>query len=252
MAPQKRKADKSGETSVAKLKKITTKTNNNAQSAADKVFNIAELLEIILVNVTEIQTLLLGQRVNKMWLDITSKNKQLQQKLFMAPATRKEIIELGMKSSTVFHVISGGTGDPPNSWCDWPDDTPYKLVMANPLLFRHYSRSWRYVAEVDMSRLVGAGQDIKPGSWQRMYTCMPPPQQLYLRVSANSRSGYGSEHTIKGDKTVGQAMDWVETRLVEEGKPQPLWSKSEVGMPMYWRHDRMHWTQNDDVPEEEV
>ncbi|KAK3641444.1 hypothetical protein LTR56_011257 [Elasticomyces elasticus] len=250
MAHRKRKAERSGERSIAKIRRTTTNTNNNAQSAADKVFTIAELLEMILVNVTDMQTLLLGQRVNRMWLDVTSKNKQLQQKLFMAPATRKETIEMGMKSSTVFHVISGGAGDPPNSWCNWPDDTPYRLVMANPLLFRHDPRSWRYVAEVDMSRLVGAGQDIKPGSWQRMYACMPPPQQLYLRVSAKSRGGYGSEHTITGNRTVGQAMDWVETRLLEEGKPQPLWSKSEVGMPMYWRKDARK--QNDDVPEEEV
>ncbi|KAK5725289.1 hypothetical protein LTR17_013052 [Elasticomyces elasticus] len=250
MAPQKRKADKSGETSVAKFRRTTTKTNNNAQSAADKVFNIAELLEMILVNIRDMQTLLLGQRVNRLWLDVTSKNKQLQQKLFMAPATRKETIELGMESSTVFHVILGSAGDAPNFRYNWPDDTPYRLVMANPLLFRHYSRSWRYVARVDMSRLVGAGQDIKPGSWQRMYACMLPPQQLYLRVSAKSRGGYGSEHTIKGDKTVGQAMDWVETRLLEEGKPQPLWSKSEVGMPMYWRKDGRK--QNDDFLEEEV
>ncbi|KAK5680431.1 hypothetical protein LTS10_007359 [Elasticomyces elasticus] len=250
MAPRKRKAERSGERPIAKISKTTVKTNNNAQSAAHKVFNIAELLEMILVNVGDMQTLLLGQRVNKLWLAVTSKNKQLQQKLFMAPATRKETIQLGMKSSTVFHVISGGAGDAPNFRCNWPDDSPYMLVMANPLLFRHYSRSWRYVARVDMSRLVGTGQDIKPGSWQRMYACMPPPYSLYLRVSTKSRSGYGSEHTITSNRTVGQAMDWVETRLLGEGRLQPLWSKSEVGMPMYWRKDGRK--QNDDAAEEEV
>ncbi|KAK4902715.1 hypothetical protein LTR27_000654 [Elasticomyces elasticus] len=233
MAPHKRKADKSGETSVAKFRRTTTKTNNNAQSAADKVFSIAELLEMILVNIRDMQTLLLGQRVNKMWLAVTSKNKQLQQKLFMVPATGKEVMALNMPVYVNIRDGPEGAQDLAQVPRALHDKTSRRVLVPNPLLFRHESNSVYHAVGVELSRVVGAGRDVKPGSWQRMYATMPPPRSLYLRVSAKSKRGYGSVHSINGRKTVGEVMECIETRLMKDGQPQPLWAKSEFGLPWH-------------------
>ncbi|KAK3624914.1 hypothetical protein LTR56_020728 [Elasticomyces elasticus] len=233
MRPRKRKVDRSGERSIATLRRTTTKANNNAQSAADKVFNIAELLEMILVNVGDMQTLLLGQRVNRMWLEVTSKNKQLQQKLFMAPATGKEVIALNIPVHVNIRNGTEGAQDLAEVPKALHDKTSRRVLVSNPLIFRHKLNSVYHAVGVELSRLVGAGRDVKPGSWQRMYATMPPPRSLYLRVSAKSKRGYGSVHSINGRKTVGEVMECIETRLMQDGQPQPVWAKSEFGLPWH-------------------
>ncbi|KAK5718419.1 hypothetical protein LTR15_008146 [Elasticomyces elasticus] len=233
MAPRKRKVERSGERSIAKISKTTEKTNNLAQSAADKVLNIAELLEMILVNVRDMQTILLGQRVNRLWLAVTSKNKQLQQKLFMVPATGKDVIALNIPVHVNIRNGPEGAQDLTEVPRALHDKTSRRVLVPNPLIFRHKLNSVYHAVGMELSRLVGAERDVKPGSWQRMYATMPRPRSLYLRVSAKSKRGYGSVHSINGRKTVGEVMECIETRLKEDGQPQPLWSKSEFGLPWH-------------------
>lgn len=63
---------------------------------AVKVLHTAELLEQILVNVTDTKALLLAQRVNKFWSEIIKDSSKLQKKLFFSPATHDELVSLCM------------------------------------------------------------------------------------------------------------------------------------------------------------
>lgn len=65
-------------------------------SAANKVLHTAELLEQILIGVTDMKTLLLAQRVDKFWSEVIPATKTLQKKLFFRPATFDELFSLCM------------------------------------------------------------------------------------------------------------------------------------------------------------
>ncbi|CZT16266.1 uncharacterized protein RCC_02108 [Ramularia collo-cygni] len=66
-------------------------------SAAIQVLHTTELLEQILINVTDPKTLLLAQRVDKFWSEVIGKDSlKLQKKLFFEPATHEEVVSLCM------------------------------------------------------------------------------------------------------------------------------------------------------------
>ncbi|PSN64105.1 hypothetical protein BS50DRAFT_679254 [Corynespora cassiicola Philippines] len=63
---------------------------NKNSSTSERVFQVAELLENILLNL-ELRTLLTGaQRVNKYWHGIITNSPELQRMLFLSPSPRKK------------------------------------------------------------------------------------------------------------------------------------------------------------------
>ncbi|KAK5732907.1 hypothetical protein LTR17_010180 [Elasticomyces elasticus] len=250
MATNKRKAAVRAEQSITKMSKSTTRARNltekMASKAANAVLSTTELLEMILVDV-DTKTLLLGQRVNRKWQAVISENKQLQQKLFMRLATRSEAIALGMvqrdaRLLQIYHmdIESIDSVQAVDSYA-----AAERFVLVIPLAA--YDR-WDmfFTARLATGSREREAEDHKSESWQRMYATMPPPPQLYIRASLNKardvRPGTGTEYTVNGDRTLGQAMAWVEAVLVRDGLPRPVWGRSEVGLP----HRRQRWRINDD------
>ncbi|KAK5698195.1 hypothetical protein LTR97_007156 [Elasticomyces elasticus] len=249
MAPIKRKAAVHEDRSTAKKSNTTTRAHNKTRKAAamafNAVFNTTELLEMILLGI-DTKTLLLAQRVNRKWRAVISDNHQLQQKLFMRLATREEAIALGMVQRDErllqvynMHTESMDTVEAVDSYA-----TAERFVLLNPLAAND-SRNIFFASRLATSSRRRDAEDHKSQSWQRMYATMPPPQQLYIRASLDKgrsvRPGTGTEYTVNGNRTLGQAMAWVEAVLVRDGLPRPVWNRSEIGLP-HWRQRR----RNDD------
>ncbi|KAK3624913.1 hypothetical protein LTR56_020727 [Elasticomyces elasticus] len=249
MAPIKRKAAVHEDRSTAKKSNTTTRARNKTKKAAatafNAVFNTTELLEMVLVGI-DTKTLLLAQRVNRKWRAVISDNHQLQQKLFMRLATREEAIALGMvQADARLLQVDNMDTDPMNTveaieayaTADW-------FVLLNPLAADD-RRDIFFAARLATGSREREAEDHKSQSWQRMYATMPPPQQLYIRASLNKgrnlRPGTGTEYTVNCNRTLGQAMAWVEAVLVRDGLPRPVWNGSEIGLP-HWRQRR----RNDD------
>ncbi|KAK5725290.1 hypothetical protein LTR17_013053 [Elasticomyces elasticus] len=248
MAPSKRKAAVHEEKSTAKKSNTTTRARNKTKKAAAKafnaVFNTTELLEMILVGV-DTKTLLLAQRVNRKWRAVISDNHQLQQKLFMRLATREEAIALGMVQP-VARLLQVYNIDTDSMEAVESYATAERFVLLNPLAADD-RRDISFAVRLATGSRGREAEDHKSQSWQRMYATMPPPQQLFIRASLNKgrsvRPGTGTEYTVNGNRTLGQAMAWVGAVLVRDGLPRPVWNRSEIGLP-HWRQRR----QNDDEP----
>ncbi|KAK4902714.1 hypothetical protein LTR27_000653 [Elasticomyces elasticus] len=251
MGPIKRKAAVHEDRSTAKKSKTTTQARNKTKKVAamafNAVFNTTELLEMILVSV-DTKTLLLAQRVNRKWRAVISNNHQLQQKLFMRLATREEAIALGMVQldARLLQVYNMETD--PMDIVETVESyaTAERFVLLNPLAADDRPDIF-FAARLATGSREREAEDHKSQSWQRIYATMPPPQQLYIRASLNKgrsvRPGTGTEYTVNGNRTLGQAMAWVEAVLVRDGLPRPVWNCSEIGLP-HWRQRR----RNEDEP----
>ncbi|KAK5718420.1 hypothetical protein LTR15_008147 [Elasticomyces elasticus] len=232
MAPKKRKAAVHEDKSTAKKSKTTTRARNKTRKAAVMAFNAVsnttELLEMILVGV-DTKTLLLAQRVNRKWRAVISDNHQLQQKLFMRLATREEAIALGMvqPDARLLQVYNMDTESMDTVEAVDSYATAERFVLLNPLAATD-RRNVFFASRLATSSRRRDPEDHKSESWQRMYAAMPPPQQLYIRASLNKgwsvRPGTGTEYTVNGNRTLGEAMTWVEAVLVRDGLPRPVWN----------------------------
>ena len=191
----------------------------NRFSASKSVIEITELLVMILAQV-DTKTLLLSQRVSYRWRAVISQTKELQQKLFMRPASVQETASLGMMT----RPHDAGRQPPGHA--------------LNPLFFQRHpgdpltcaSLRLGFVADIakpEVTRLdVSLNTDgFRPGSWQCMSICMPPLQRLPLDMymAPNVLAVVGSLAEAQSNETgsIDEAAQWLHVHC-EDGESQRL------------------------------
>jgi hypothetical protein len=110
--------------------------------AAQKVFNVVELLEDILVR-TDFLTLLRLQRVSRAFYDTITGSIKLQKKLYFQPATVQEAGELGMLNIGALVLVDAKeSGNVQLVWNHHLMDPQKKSFTMPPELLEQASGSW--------------------------------------------------------------------------------------------------------------
>ena len=197
-------------------------------SAAHDVLHTGELLEMILINV-DMHTLLLAKRVDRFWLESIKGTLKLQKKLFIVPATTKDIIELKMaeelppgaaRTTTGCHMVVKPGSRPPTS---------SDFSILNPLF------SWRLRYRVaGCSRpsedFVTAGKPHVTPSWHKMLATQPPQFELWIDPYPGGRELPGSalagvifEQSKLLNITFTQSVyeQWLDTNRLRPPPPHP-------------------------------
>lgn len=102
--------------------------------AAHDALHTAELLELILIGV-DMRTLLVAQRVSRYWYESMKNSVRLQKKLFLIPATTKDIIELNIAK-----MCRGATGGDSRA-VKWSCATTMDCDLQDPQTSRSSIRS---------------------------------------------------------------------------------------------------------------
>lgn len=141
-------------------------------NAANKVFSITELLEQILLDINDLKTLLLVQRVSTKWRAVIQTNDKLQKKLFFTScASFEEAKSLGI-------VANEDLVD----FADEPDtDSPATyLKVINTLVFEYVYRHENYsILDYPLklsNKILPDTMSSRRGvsSWEWMYLTQPP------------------------------------------------------------------------------
>lgn len=153
-------------------------------SAAIKVLHTAELLEQILINVTDMKTLLLAQRVDKFWRDIISDTLTLQKKLFFKPAATDELASLCMVASEHMKEVNErcskfGVRYGRSAW----NSPPSSYALLNQLLLSdasHRNLSGTLSFEIPPQPHSNSSAGAVVPSFKRMMVTQPPTSDFWV------------------------------------------------------------------------
>ena len=168
-------------------------------TASHDVLNTAELLELILANL-DIRKLLSVQSVSTYWRDLIANSITLQRKLFMKPATSKDLISLDIAPARGVVRLPMQAPDMLHSSIDEP--TSQDFAVLHPLLTWHGSpdylgNTW---APRPGASSVGQQRTSVTPSWRKMLAMQPP----LFKVSV---IGGSDEATYPAGTTLGQMFD---------------------------------------------
>lgn len=206
-------------------------------------FYVTELFEQIMIHV-DMRTLLLAQRVDKHWHMTISTSKPLQQKLFLLPATRAQLIALNTIElcPAVWHPDDddkrpptqfGPATQPEDRYniCKLPGKCyttgPYhpprdfQLVVYNPIIL-NMPKS-KYKPPVLQPKIRSVPDSTVRPSWEKMLIVQPPqPKKLMYFVdtrysSCQYRAG-ARNFAAGGDAALLEVLSLAEQCLQERYK----------------------------------
>lgn len=172
-------------------------------AAANAVFNTFKLVGKILLHL-DTRSLFFAPQVCCMSQAVTAESKQLQQKLFMQPATFDKAVELGLADSSrkwllLTHVVEGDD-EPAIPVLDFYQTSERTASVLNPLFFRN-----------DRSCQVKLYHPQNEGSWRRMFFTQP------------SRALTGHLTVLTGVVRVGQCEERMGECEVYDGETFGRW-----------------------------
>ena len=151
-----------------------------AASKANEVFCITELLEHVLLQVNDLRTLLLAQRVCREWRNVIGTSDQLQKKLFLKPATLQEAEDLCMSCSE------------PRITLETNNEVATPGAVLNCLVTEDQGN--RHISCFHLSKKMLAdirGGNTADSSWGRMYFSQPPCHAKLLVCIPKDTKDYG-------------------------------------------------------------
>lgn len=164
--------------------------------AAIKVLHTPELLEKILINITDLKTLLFAQQVDKFWSELITSSPSLQKKLFFRAATLDELFSLSIVTrrdsredfKAWYSLCGSGDGVGPETGSRIVDFSgrgsrrvpSNKLAVVNTLICSDDWSSTKVVFPPSQQH-DNLRQAIKP-SWMRMLVSQPPVPSIMIRV----------------------------------------------------------------------
>lgn len=202
-------------------------TNTDSRrTAVDDVFDVPELLEMILTHLP-MKELLLDTSVSKQWKATIAGSHKLQKTLFMVPEPIKSQYqfdpdELRMQETPASTFPSSGSME------DLPEDfsNPFVVVVANPLpvefgnldpyavgtTLLDETEDYVWMLDLDVSATY---YGFSP-SWRRMYATQPPAQTLRaaipLDLNPDSNVDDIEIHNPQGI-TMGEVVDAIFRRV---------------------------------------
>ncbi|CZT23287.1 uncharacterized protein RCC_08998 [Ramularia collo-cygni] len=187
-------------------------------SASQRVFNTAELFELILVKV-DMKTLLLAQRVDLHWQGTISESSRLQKRLFFTAANPEDLylLELVDPDPEGYTLLVRQSA--------FEDATRDKLGIVG-IALANYAQSNSFFARVNPEATQGfqrpnfrlpaidSNQTSVRPSWMRMFVTQPPnvlcryPQHIgQLAAAQDTFIAYGTVHVPSKTVTMcGYAM----------------------------------------------
>lgn len=229
-----------------------------SNTACLTALSVAELLSLILSYV-DVRTLLLAQRVNRMFHAAITASPVLQRKLFFRPAPPQQ---------AEVDDTAAGAREKASRLITYDDDLCrepryIRQVQLNPLLVRSFPNffpnsdvggNFEDFVCLDWGRNAerAAAYAWPTASWRRMFLSDPLPENARLYcvssyMSGNSRKSIDLLHGGKGVR-MGLLYDLVQELVIEEGRycngnfmvrwqlAEPYTEAEELCQPADWEH----------------
>lgn len=141
-------------------------------SARDRALSVPEVLEIILLQLPLKDLLVNGQRVNRLFHDVITSSRSLQQALFFRPI--RDASTMKVRTNPLLR----------KKFPPWFEN---KWLMSRTFVLSDHKHFWRL--DWNSSKERAEAYARKEASWRRMLVAQPPVQDLIVKMRAEAMGG---------------------------------------------------------------